>query len=753
ASSKAKLLCIQMPEPKKSKSRGKAAKSGGPAVLSVSCEQQAASSGTNPAATAKAADKEETVPLRSNPPPDGASTAINMPTDNDLKSSYNSLKGKEMFLRLQGKTPLTLEFKNLSYYVRVRNAQKTILDSLNGKFKPGRLVALMGPSGAGKSSLTNVLAGYISKNVEGDILVNGQIRNLRKFRKNSCYIMQEDLLLPHLSVYESMTCSANLRLCEPAEKKEAMVRTILDVLGLAECSSTRASSLSGGQKKRLAIAQELLSNPPIMFFDEPTSGLDSASCFQCVSLLKELALGGRTIVCTIHQPSAKLFEMFDQLYFVAKGRCLYNGPAGAVVPYLASRGFVCPSYHNPTDYFMEAVCGDDSTTPVGDAGEDSATTDGDQQKGECMVSALAEAVRSGQCAEFMRAYKSAVAKEKADAAILADNASATSSSSSSANSNKNPDQSLANNDSDSNANESSVKDDSRTGHFSTGTLNQFRVLYVRTFLSIIRDTQLTRLRLLSHVSVGLLIGMLYFKIGNDGLKVQSNAGCLFFCMLFLMFTALMPTVLTFPMEMNIFLREHLNYWYSVKAYYLAKTLADLPFQVIFPVIYGTIVYFMTAQPLEFMRYFLFLTICVQTSLVAQSFGLLIGAATNLESAIFLGPVTAIPILLFSGFFVTFSTIPVYLQWLSYCSYVRYAFEAVLQIIYGMNRNHLECNPDASADSSESLAPCLSDPDFFLKFFSADGAKIYVDFIVLCMFFVILRGLCFLILKFRTRASR
>uniref|UniRef100_A0A1I8J0A2 ABC transporter domain-containing protein n=2 Tax=Macrostomum lignano TaxID=282301 RepID=A0A1I8J0A2_9PLAT len=200
-----------MPEPKKSKSRGKAAKSGGPAVLSVSCEQQAASSGTNPAATAKAADKEETVPLRSNPPPDGASTAINMPTDNDLKSSYNSLKGKEMFLRLQGKTPLTLEFKNLSYYVRVRNAQKTILDSLNGKFKPGRLVALMGPSGAGKSSLTNVLAGYISKNVEGDILVNGQIRNLRKFRKNSCYIMQEDLLLPHLSVHESMTCSANLR--------------------------------------------------------------------------------------------------------------------------------------------------------------------------------------------------------------------------------------------------------------------------------------------------------------------------------------------------------------------------------------------------------------------------------------------------------------------------------------------------------------------------------------------------------------
>uniref|UniRef100_A0A1I8JS07 ABC transporter domain-containing protein n=1 Tax=Macrostomum lignano TaxID=282301 RepID=A0A1I8JS07_9PLAT len=302
--------------------------------------------------------------------------------------------------------------------------QKTILDSLNGKFKPGRLVSPDGPSGAGKSSLTNVLAGYISKNVEGDILVNGQIRNLRKFRKNSCYIMQEDLLLPHLSVYESMTCSANLRLCEPPRKRRPWFGPFWTCWVW-----------------RMQLHQGFVSD-----------GLDSASCFQCVSLLKELALGGRTIVCTIHQPSAKLFEMFDQLYF-PKGRCLYNGPAGAVVPYLASRGFVCPSYHNPTDYFMEAVCGDDSTTPVGDAGEDSATTDGDQQKGERFALA--------KCAEFMRAYKSAVAKEKADAAILADNASATSSSSSSANSNKNPDQSLANNDSDSNANESSVKDDSR----------------------------------------------------------------------------------------------------------------------------------------------------------------------------------------------------------------------------------------------------------------------------------------------------
>ncbi|GIY12646.1 ATP-binding cassette sub-family G member 1 [Caerostris extrusa] len=252
--------------------------------------------------------------------------------------------------------PVNLEWRNIA----LNHKGKPILKGVSGNCGTGELTAIMGPSGAGKSTLLNVLSGFTRAKVSGRINMNGAPRDMRVFRKLSCYIMQDDYLLPHLTVRESIQLAAQLKIPSHVsrQERENAVDECLESLGLAERRDNKASQLSGGQRKRLCIAQELVSNPPLIFLDEPTSGLDSSSCLQCIQLLKSLAQEGRTVICTIHQPSARVFEIFDKLYMLAEGQCIYRGSTLNLIPFLKEQGLNCPQYHNPADFATEVAAGE-----------------------------------------------------------------------------------------------------------------------------------------------------------------------------------------------------------------------------------------------------------------------------------------------------------------------------------------------------------------------------------------------------------
>ncbi|KAI5741580.1 hypothetical protein M8J76_015110 [Diaphorina citri] len=256
---------------------------------------------------------------------------------------------------------ITVEFEDLTYHIKKKSHDKYILKNVFGRFRRGKLSAILGPSGAGKSSLLNILTGFRKKDVSGKILLNGRQRNISKYRSSICYITQEFGMLPVFTVQESLYVAARLKL-DPSlfskSDKEAIIVNIASTLGLTKCYHTLVGKLSGGEKKRLAIGLELVTNPPLMYFDEPTSGLDSSSSLQVIQHLRELASKGHTVVVTLHQPSSRLLEFIDDVLVMANGQCLYNGPLEFMVETFKSAGFECPQYYNRADFALEVACGE-----------------------------------------------------------------------------------------------------------------------------------------------------------------------------------------------------------------------------------------------------------------------------------------------------------------------------------------------------------------------------------------------------------
>ena len=235
---------------------------------------------------------------------------------------------------------------DLETWNRKGHSPAKILDNVNGSVSAGELLAIMGPSGSGKTSLLNFLAGRsggFRRGVSrGTVSVNGIATFSEQIHTISSFVEQEDTLIGALTVRETLDIAARLSLPSSISRAECTRRTdeLLQAFGLQNQANVIVSTpirkgISGGQKRRLSVANQLITAPKVLFLDEPTSGLESTASFEVMRHLRATARRHRLIIiASMHQPSSSTFHHFDKLLLLSEGKTCYCGDLGHLTSYM-----------------------------------------------------------------------------------------------------------------------------------------------------------------------------------------------------------------------------------------------------------------------------------------------------------------------------------------------------------------------------------------------------------------------------------
>ncbi|KAG1660612.1 Protein white [Nymphon striatum] len=411
----------------------------------------------------------------------------------------------------------------------------------------------MGSSGSGKTTLLNVLnrKNCGSFKVSGSIKVNNKKMD-KKFAKLSAYVQQDDLFYPTLTVKEHLKFQAALRMDKHIEHDERMsaVDKVLIDFGLKKCENTKIGGvlmqmvfkgISGGEKKRLAIASEVLTNPSVLFLDEPTSGLDSFMAESVIDSLNNLARLGRTVICTIHQPSSQLFSKFDKLMLLSNGRVAFFGSLTDAEVFFSQCGLACPRLFNPADHYIYNL----------------AVVPGDEERSKRAISTICDCFEKSPMNKFKESLKQ---------------------------------------------NEVKVTqihgDDVPKSMYKASWCGQLKTLLHRSYLNTMRTPLVTAVRIMQSVVIALVIGLIYLGQKYDGKGIMNIDGVIFLTLTQMAFPYLFGVISTFCPELPLFLREHWNGMYRTDTYFLAKNIAEIPGIVISVLIYGTISYWMIVSTPE-----------------------------------------------------------------------------------------------------------------------------------------------------------
>ncbi|KAK0243883.1 P-loop containing nucleoside triphosphate hydrolase protein [Armillaria nabsnona] len=419
--------------------------------------------------------------------------------------------------------------------IRTRGGKSLeVLQGINTCFEAGKVNVILGPSGSGKSSLLNLMAQRLQSTLrttyvaEGDLALNGVVASGEVVRALCSYVMQDDAaLLPYLTVRETLRFAAGLRLpgWMSKEEKRQKADEVMFKMGLKDCADTLVGSellkgISGGEKRRVSIAIQVLTEPQVLMLDEPTSGLDAFTAASIMDVLQQLAEEGRTIVTTLHQSSSELFKHFGNVLLLTKGgRVAYSGPACDMLDYMTSVGFKCPSTMNPADFALDVVSVD--------------LRDAEQEElSRAKVDRLVEAFRE---------QAPPVKDHKKTSGLPLD----------------------------------LKKYEKKMSPLTTS----LPILLKRGYLGFIRQTTVPEARFGNVLGLGIVSSLFFSPIGHNYISIQNRVGCIQE-ILPLYFVGMLQNIAVYPVERDIFYREYDDGAYSIESFFITYVLLELPCEII-----------------------------------------------------------------------------------------------------------------------------------------------------------------------------
>lgn len=596
----------------------------------------------------------------------------------------------------QNFVPTVLSFENVSFTVK---SGQRVLNDVFGLVKPSECLAIMGGSGAGKTTLLDILAGKNKGGkVTGNIYVNGNVLSPSDYKKIVGFVDQEDLLISTLTVYETVLNSALLRL--PREmsvrQKEARVVEVLSelrIFGIKDrvIGSDFKRGISGGEKRRVSIACELVTSPSILFLDEPTSGLDSYNARNVVECLVKLSRDfNRTIVFTIHQPRSNIVSLFDKLLLLSEGDLIYSGDMIKCNDFFGKNGYQCPLGYNIADYLIDITADHNKIIKVNSTDErvtsanpedltefSPSTEDPHQEFVQNVTVSETDITREwAHLATHRDEYNYNPLGLRKDGAGEDETYFQVK--------NKLPQLYIESpiaielKQEISGTKENSVPID--LGHQylkKANILNQILILSSRTFKNLYRNPKLLLANYILSLIVGLFCGYLYYGVSNDISGFQNRLGLFFFILAFFGFCSL-SGLFSFSDERIIFIRERANNYYHPFSYYVSKIICDvLPLRVIPPVIFISIAYPMIGLTMENNGFLKTVLIMILFNFAVSVEMLIVGILVkDPGTSTMMGVLVLLLSLLFAGLFINSKELQVQIKWLEWISVFHYAYEAL-----------------------------------------------------------------------------